>query len=307
MKRMVRVSAIQAPAGFEGRSFAQKQRRNRNSLRALLAEAGRRRSDLVLLGEYANLHHRTWSTNPREYVPDPVPGSLTRMVGSLAKAYRMNVALPLFGVCRGILSSWVVLIDRRGRIAGCYQKAHPTVAEQESGIKGGDDLTVFALDCARLGIMTCMDIEYPEVAQVYMLRGAEILLFPHVQGTWGETDWEVRYRARAIDTGLPVVSACFGYGPGVWMPGKMIGRTSVIGRDGLILADLGREIGVLTVDLDLNAGRKTEFFFPARLERSLAVTASRRPELYGDLLNEEIRREALNRVRRLARVGPGDR
>ena len=306
MKRMVRVSAIQAPAGFEGRSFAEKQRRNRESIRALLAMAGQRRSDLVLLGEYANLHHRTWSTNTKEYVPDPVPGPLTRMVGNLAKTYRMNVALPLFGTYRGELSSWVVLIDRRGRIAGCYQKAHPTVAEQESGIRGGGDLTVFQLDCARVGIMTCMDIEYPEVAQVLMLRGAEILLFPHVQGTWGEMDWEVRYRARAIDTGLNVVSACFGYAPGAWMPGKMIGRTSVIGRDGLILGDLGREIGVLTMDLDLKAGRKTEFFFPARLERSLAVTASRRPELYRDLVDQSIKRSALRRVRRVARVGPGD-
>jgi predicted amidohydrolase len=129
-----------------------------------------------------------------------------------------------------------------------------------------------------------------------MLKGAEVLLFPHVQGSWGEVDWEVRYRARAIDTGLYVVSACYGYPEGDWMPGKMIGRSSVIGRDGLILADIGRGIGVVTLDLDLEKKRRTEFFFSARLDRTLAVTASRRPEIYHDLVDDSSRRRALAQI-----------
>ena len=144
--------------------------------------------------------------------------------------------------------------------------------------------------------MTCMDIEYPEVAQVLMLRGAEILLFPHVQGSWGEVDWEIRYRARAIDTGLYAVSACYGYANGEWMPGKMIGRTSVIRRDGLVLADIGRTTGVLTVDLDLSQGRVTQFYFDRALDRTLAVTASRRPELYADLSDSAFTARAFRKL-----------
>ena len=274
MKRTVRISAVQLPAFPEGKTFRQRQSRNRRAIREALTTAGERRSDLVLFGEYAYLSHRTWSDNRREYVPDPVPGPLTRLIGEAARRYRMNVAFPLFGTWRGELSSLVVLFDRKGKIAGCYQKTHPTQPEQEAGIRPGKEIPVFALDCARVGIMTCMDIEYPEVAQVLMLRGAEILLFPHVQGSWGEVDWEIRYRARAIDTGLYAVSACYGYENGQWLPGKMIGRTSVIGRDGLVIADLGRSIGVLTTDLDLSQGRVTQFYFNAALDRTLAVTAS---------------------------------
>jgi predicted amidohydrolase len=166
------------------------------------------------------------------------------------------------------------------------------------GIKAGTDLTVYELDCAKIGIMTCMDIEYPEVAQVLMLRGAEVLLFPHVQSTWGEIDWEIRYRARAIDTGLPIVSACYGYREGEWLPGKMIGRTSVVGRDGLILADLGRAIDLLTYDLDLDDKRITPFFFDKKYDRTLAVTASRRPDLYGDIVNETIKEKALKMIKK---------
>ena len=124
-----------------------------------------------------------------------------------------------------------------------------------------------------------------------MLRGAEILLFPHVQASWGEVDWEIRYRARAIDTGLPLVSACYGYGEGEWLPGKMIGRSSVIGRDGLIIADLGRRIDVLTVDLDLACGRVTQFYFSEPRDRTGAIIASRRPELYTILTDSGTREQ----------------
>lgn len=301
MKQIVRISAAQLPTVIEGSSFEEKQRKNLKQIVEMLELAGKRKTDIVLFGEYANLHHRTWSEDKKEYVPDVIPGAFTDTVGERARRFKMNVALPMFGTYKGVLSSYVVLFNRSGKIVGCYQKAHPTMPEQGIGIMPGNDLTVYKLDCASVGIMTCMDIEYPEVAQVLMLRGADLLLFPHVQGSWGEVDWEIRYRARAIDTGLPVVSACYGYPEGEWMPGKMIGRSSVIGRDGLILADLGRRIGLLTYDLHLNAKRVTPFFFNEKYDRTLAVTASRRPELYKDLTEEASRNKALKEVSKVKR------
>ena len=91
------------------------------------------------------------------------------------------------------------------------------------------------------------------------------------------------------------------------MPGKMMGRTSVIGRDGLILADLGRTVGVLTTDIDLAAKRKTVFYFPEKHDRTLAVAASRRPELYGPLTDQLLRAAALARVRIETRAATGSR
>jgi len=296
MAGVVRISAVQLPTVIEGVSFADKQRKNLRFIKDMLKTAGERKSDLVLFGEYANLHHRTWSRKKKEYVPDPIPGSVTDSIGALARTYAMNTALPMFGVYEGVLSSHTVIFDRKGRIVGCYQKTHPTIAEQSIGIKPGNDLPVYKLDFGRIGVMTCMDIEYPEVAQILMLKGADILLFPHVQGGWGEVDWEIRYRARAVDTGLFVVSACYGYPEGEWMPGKMIGRSSVVGRDGLILADIGRSIGVLTFDLDLDKRRMTEFFFSHKYDRTTAVAASRRPEIYHDLVESVYKKNALRKI-----------
>lgn len=296
MSRPVRLSLAQLPTVIAGRSFKEKQISNRQQIRAMLKTAGERRSDLVLFGEYANLHHHMASSDKREYVADPIPGEFTRMVARDAKKNQMNVAMPMFGIYRGVLSSWVVLLNRAGKMIGCYQKTHPTIYEQSIGIKAGDDLAVYELDFGKVGIMTCMDIEYPEVAQILMLRGAELLLFPHVQGSWGEVDWEIRYRARAVDTGLYVVSACYGYPDGQWMPGMMIGRSSIVGRDGLIIADIGRSIGVLTHDLDLDHKRVTQFFFNDKYDRTLAVTASRRPEIYLDLVAVNYKEKMLQKL-----------
>jgi len=231
-------------------------------------------------------------------VPDPIPGPFTRMVSKYARAYRMNVAMPMLGTWNGVRANYVVLINRRGVIIGCYQKSHPTESEQQKGMVPGNELPVFTLDCCRVGIMTCMDIEYPEVAQVLMLHGAEMLLFPHVQTGWSEADWEVRYRARAIDTGLCLISACYGYPEGEWKPGKLIGRSGVVGRDGLVMGDLGRSVGILTHDIDLDDKRVTQFFFETKFDRTAAVLASRRPELYRDLTVDDYRTQALKRIRK---------
>ncbi len=48
------------------------------------------------------------------------------MVSRYARAFRMNVAMPMLGIWNGVLSNYVVLIDRKGNIIGCYQKTHPT-------------------------------------------------------------------------------------------------------------------------------------------------------------------------------------
>lgn len=294
--RIVTISAGQLPAVLPGSSLAERRKRNLTEISGMIEAAARKDSDLILFGEYANLDHRSISQDPKDYVADAIPGDFVDAVAGMARKHKINVALPVFGEWKGVVSSYVVFMDRKGKLVDCYQKSHPTMPEQQLGIVAGDDLKVVELDFGLVGTMTCMDIEYPEVAQVLMLRGAELLLFPHVQSGWGEVDWEIRYRSRAVDTGLPILSACFGFPEGEWRPGKMIGRSGIIGRDGGILSEAGRGIGVVTGEVDLAGQRVTEFYFSFPSDRTLAVQASRRPELYADLARPEIRDRALKKL-----------
>lgn len=294
--RMVTISAGQLPAVLQGSTLAARRKHNMAEIAAMIQTAGKKNSDLILFGEYANLDHRSISQDPKDYVTDPIPGDFIDVVADMARKHKINVAMPVFGEWKGVVSSYVVFLDRKGKLVDCYQKSHPTMPEQHLGIVAGNDLKVVELDFGLVGTMTCMDIEYPEVAQVLMLRGAELLLFPHVQSGWGEVDWEIRYRSRAVDTGLPILSACFGFPEGEWRPGKMIGRSGIIGRDGGILCEGGRGIGVVTGEVDLAGQRVTEFYFSFPSNRTLAVQASRRPELYADLARPDIRDKALKKL-----------
>jgi 5-aminopentanamidase len=297
MPRVIRITTVQLPALLPGATVPEKKKQNITLIQEQLESAGQASTDVLLFGEYANLWHRGTSQRKRDYRAESLDAPVVQLVSVYAKKYSMNIVFPMLTVVDGIVGNYCMLFDRDGKITGSYRKTHPTIAEQKLGMKRGNALPVFELDCVRIGIMTCMDIEYPEVAQTLMVKGAEVLLFPHVQGGWGEIDWEIRYRARAIDTGLILVSACYGYEEGDWVPGRMLGRSGVVGRDGTILADLGRKIGALTIDIDLDSKRVTHFFFEDKFDRTLAVCASRRPELYGDLASTEMRDASLDLLR----------
>jgi len=294
MSRIVTVSAIQLPAAKAGETTEEIKAHNLQRIEDGLNTAGGRGSDVAIFGEYANVQHLPINRDSVRGFADAVPGPLTDRIAEFARRYSMNILAPMVGLCDGKLRNVTVLIGRDGALVGQYYKVHLPLPEAEWGFDAGEDIPVFDFDFGRVGVMTCMDIEYPEHALVLMLRGAEIIFFPHVQGSWGEIDWEIRYRARAIDTGLYIVSACYGVEKGEpWRPGMMIARSSVIGPDGTIVADAGRWAGVLTTQIDLDCQRVSDFHFARLCERTLAVKASRRPELYGDLVKPQPRDEAL--------------
>lgn len=304
MSRIITVSAIQLPAAKAGDTPQEIKQHNLRRIEDGLAVAGERGSDVAIFGEYANARHLPLDNGQAREHADQVPGPVTERISQIARAHSMNILAPLVGMCDGKLRNVTVLIGRDGKIVGQYYKAHLPLPESEWGFAAGQDIPVFDFDFGRVGVMTCMDIEYPEHALVLMLRGAEVIFFPHVQSGWGEIDWEIRYRARAIDTGLYIVSACYGVDKGeAWQPGMMVGRSGVIGPDGTIIADAGRYAGVLTTQIDLDCGRITNFHFARMCERTVAVKASRRPELYGELTKSAPRDAALAEARRRGATG----
>jgi predicted amidohydrolase len=299
MSRPVTVSAIQLPVRKEGETPEEIKLANlQRSLEGLRA-AAERGSDVALLPEYSNIHNLPTEGGVGQWA-DPVPGPYSDALAAAAREHSMNVLAPMLAVLEGALRNATLLFARDGSLVGQYFKVHLPKPEADWGVAAGDAIAVFDLDLGRVGVMTCMDVEYPEHALTLMLRGAEIIFFPHVQSGWGEVDWEIRYRARAVDTGLFLVSACYGTRPeDAWTPGMMIGRSGVIGRDGGIIAEAGRYAGVVTAHLDLDCKRISSFHFAKNCERTLAIEASRRPECYHDLVRTDLRDEALRRAEEL--------
>jgi predicted amidohydrolase len=137
----------------------------------------------------------------------------------------------------------------------------------------------------RAGVFTCFDVNFPEAARLLALRGAEVLFHPTVYGMYGETGWEAVLRARAIDNCVYVCPVNHGTREDEpWMPGMSLGRTGIVGPDGLTLAETGRQSGTVVAEIDLARLRLVRSFGVAgQADFRHELWRHRRPETYAAL------------------------
>jgi predicted amidohydrolase len=105
----------------------------------------------------------------------------------------------------GLLYDSVILIDRRGRMAGRCRKSHLYPAEHRF-FRSGDVLPVFDLDGLRVGLAICFEAAFPPIFSTLALGGAQIIFNPSaVPVGYGHLQ-DLRTRARAQDNQLFVAA-----------------------------------------------------------------------------------------------------
>ncbi|TAN53330.1 MAG: GNAT family N-acetyltransferase [Methylococcaceae bacterium] len=120
---------------------------------------------------------------------------------NMAMSYNINIiagSLPEYSAHELYNVSW--LLRRDGTFEAQY-KIHVTPDEVSCwGVKGGDALKVFDTDCGKVAVLICYDSEFPELARLATIQGAQIIFVPF----WTDTKnayQRVRYcsQARAIE------------------------------------------------------------------------------------------------------------
>lgn len=75
------------------------------------------------------------------------------------------------------------LIDKNGKTILHYRKTHMVDKGWESMLVAGEEFPVAELETdkglVKVGVMICYDREFPEVARILMLNGAELILVPN--------------------------------------------------------------------------------------------------------------------------------
>ena len=138
-----------------------------------------REPDLVCLAEGFSTAGTPLS---REDKSEPVPGPTTDFFAKLAREHRAIIICPIATKQQGRFYNSAVILDREGHIAGVYNKVQPVTSRWdftvvENGVTPGTDAPVFDLDCGRIGIQTCFDIEFPETWAQLEQQGAEIVFW----------------------------------------------------------------------------------------------------------------------------------
>jgi len=111
--------------------------------------------------------------------PEPVPGPTTERLAAWARAHSSYVVAGIQKLQGGRTYNTGVLLDRQGRIAGQYDKIHPTESELRKGITPGNpDPPVFETDFGRIGIQICFDVNWWADWKRLKEKGAKIVFFP---------------------------------------------------------------------------------------------------------------------------------
>ncbi len=174
-----------------------------------------------------------------------------------------------------------VLFNRSGEIVGRYRKAH---ALADDDIALGDDLPVFATEFGPIGMTIGTDFYLPEVYEVLRMKGADIITWHHYpERLRDHSAWEPLLRARCVDSHVHMVTAMYAdektyltnrYGEKI--AGSAWGRSMVLNRVGVPVADTGYEDGVAVARVNLDKRKQNAWGNDFRTENVFIVSS------YGD-------------------------
>ncbi len=120
----------------------------------------------------------------------------------LAISYNINIitgSMPYLSDDNRLLN--VGFLCRRDGSYETYGKVHITPDEAKSwGLSGGKMVKTFDTDCAKIGVLICYDVEFPELSRLLAEEGMQILFVPFLTDTQNAySRVKVCAQARAIE------------------------------------------------------------------------------------------------------------
>jgi deaminated glutathione amidase len=199
---------------------------------------------------------------------EPLAGPFVTEVERVAAARGTTVVAGMFEQAAQPEGTPYNTVVVRGGARLDYRKIHlyDSFGYQESKVlaPGPIEPATFELGGTTVGLMTCYDLRFPELARRLVDVGAEVILVPAawVAGPRKVEHWTTLLRARAIENTAYVV--------GVGQPApRYSGHSTVIGPLGDVLVEGGDDAALLTVDLDLAAVAEARRTNPSLANRRL--------------------------------------
>lgn len=239
-------------------------------------------------------------------IAEEIPsGPSTKRVEELAKKYKMHISVGISEKENSLVYNTQILVGPEGYI-GKQRKIHLS-RDEVLFYKGGRELPVYDIGKCKVGMIICYDNQFPELARILALRGADILLMPHAARVEMWTDepasitkarqatydlFTSSYRMRARENGcfamLADQAGRAGYVPNHAKDSRAqphhAGTALIIGPNGDLISAAQRELiqeEMLVETLkasDLSAVRSLPNY----------TLKTRRPELFGELVAEQV-------------------
>ncbi|GAA0309074.1 nitrilase-related carbon-nitrogen hydrolase [Kineococcus aurantiacus] len=166
-----------------------------------------------------------------------------------------------------------VFVAPDGEVLGRHRKVHLFGEIDRAAFTAGDRLvTTVDFGGLRIAVLICYDVEFPEAVRAAALAGAHLVAVPTAQMHPFEWVAEQLVRARAWENQVHVAYVDHDGREGAF---DYVGRSSVVGPDGSVLASVEHGEALLVARVDPGAVE--------RAQRENPYLADRRAELYGPL------------------------
>ncbi|MFZ5918500.1 MAG: carbon-nitrogen hydrolase family protein [Chloroflexota bacterium] len=217
---------------------------------------------------------------------DVIPGATTAPIQRAARNLGVHVVFPTYerGPQRSVVYNSAALIGPDGQVIGVYRKTHlfPTERLSGGGPSGlrtgwstpGTEAPVFETALGTLGIIICYDGDFPELARVMAVKGAEVIARPSALLRSFEI-WEVTNKARAYDNHV-YVAACNAVGPDAG-GNYFFGHSMIVSPIAQTLALARGSEEIITAELDpdpikrITYGAQSPMIFDHLQDRNLAA------------------------------------
>ncbi|MCW2481783.1 deaminated glutathione amidase [Candidatus Symbiopectobacterium sp. NZEC135] len=232
---------------------------------SLMEQANQAGADLLVLPEGILARD---ITNPKLVLTaaQPLDGPFMTQVLAASRGNTMTTMMSIH-VPNGTEKVWNTLVAvRNGEIIAQYRKLHLydafAMKESENVVPGEDVPPLVNVAGLNVGLMTCYDVRFPELARRLVLDGADLLVLPAawVKGPLKETHWELLVRARALEntTYVVAVGEC-----GV----RNIGNSMVVDPLGVVVVQAPETPALVYAEIDPQRTAYARDILPALVNR----------------------------------------
>lgn len=200
-------------------------------------------------------------------IAEPLTGTTVSFLSNQAQQGNFNlIAGHILINENGQLTNSALVFDRQGNLVGKYDKSFPVESEIKSGITPGNHLPIFDMDCGRIGVLICFDINWPTLWSRLADAGADLIAWISAY------EGGFPLKSYAWSTRVPIVTSVMPY------------HARVIDITGEIIASTSRWNRIVTCDINLD---RELFHTDNQMHKISAIQKIYGPELVIKTYTEE--------------------
>jgi omega-amidase len=241
--------------------------RNLTAAQRMIAEAVKRRSQVILLPELWSTGY-DWANYRKE--AHELNSGMFNTVSSMAQQAKVSILGSLYEKRGDNTANSAAFYANNGRLMGVYRKMHLfQLFDEHRYLQAGNSALTMDLPWGATSLAICYDLRFPELFRRYSDDGAKLIFIVAEWPLVRIEHWRTLIRARAIENQVFIAAVnCAG------QTGDTVfgGHSMIVDPWGKIIVEAGEQPMLLTGEIDLDQ--------VDAIRKQIPIIADRRTDLF---------------------------